>query len=259
MGHVPVHASNALMNSQAEMVEDILKRAQEDYPGLPAESSFKGAVDAITHIDRTRFVPRSERSIANRDSSLPIGYGQVISEPYIVAVMSAALGARAGSNVLEVGTGSGYQAAVLSRLGASVHSIEIVPQLARAATKRLRRLHIEHVWIKTGDGFAGLPELGPYDAIIVTAGAAAVPAPLLDQLRSGGKLVMPVGANTIVEQLIVFTKRADGSFSRCSLGPAMFVPLTGVGETPDVSGLYDRTVPLCRKGQTARWPGQPVG
>jgi protein-L-isoaspartate(D-aspartate) O-methyltransferase len=257
-GPDPTYASTKLARSHAAMVADIRKSAQQDYPGLPDEPLFKAVIDAIAHIDRTRFVSADQEPYANRGTSLPIGFDQTISAPYVVALMTAAVGARAGSNVFEVGTGSGYQAAVLSRLGASVHSVEIVPQLADAAAKRLRRLRFGHVWIKAGDGFAGWREFAPYDAIIVTAGAAEVPAPLLDQLRPGGKLVMPIGANTFVEQLIVFTKEIDESFSRCSLGPFMFVPLTGVGGKPEVPGLYDRSVPLCRNGQTARWPGQAV-
>jgi protein-L-isoaspartate(D-aspartate) O-methyltransferase len=241
------------------MVQAILRAVQEDYPGLINEPLFKAVIDAIGHIDRSEFVPTEQRAYANQDRPLPIGFDQTISRPYIVAVMTAAIEARAGSNILEVGTGSGYQAAVLSRLGANIHSIEILPQLASAAAERLHRLRYENIRIKAGDGFAGWPEFAPYDGIIVTAGAADVPSPLLDQLKPGGKLVMPVGANTMVEQLIVLTKQFDGSFLKCSLGPAMFVPLTGVGRTAEIPALYDRKVPLCRMRQTARWPGQPIG
>lgn len=255
-GSSPTYASSKTTAAHDAMIANIRTAAEQDYPGLPGEPSFNAVVDAIAQIDRKQFVPEDQEPYANRGTALPIGFDQTISAPYTVAIMTEAVGARAGSNILEVGTGSGYQAAALSRLGATVHSVEIVPQLADAAAKRLRRLGFGHVWIKEGDGFAGWPEFGPFDAIVVTAGAAEVPAPLLDQLRSGGKLVMPVGPNTFVEQLIVFSKRQDGSFSRCSLGPFMFVPLRGVGGKPDVPGLYDRKVPPCRKGQTARWPGQ---
>lgn len=244
---------------RAAMVTVLRKSAERDYPGLGDDPSFQAAVDAISQLDRSKFVPTDVRPYAHLLWPLPIGFDQTISSPYIVAVMTAAVKTRPGANILEVGTGSGYQAAVASRIGATVHSLEIVPGLALAAAKRLKRLHCKNVSIKAGDGFAGWPEFAPYDGIIVTAGAALVPAPLLAQLKPGGVLVMPVGANTYVEQLTVFTKEASGSISRCSLGPVMFVPLTGAGQTPEAAALYDRSVPLCRKGQTARWPGQPAG
>lgn len=258
-GSDSTYASTKLNRSHAAMVADIRKTAQQDYPGLADEPIFKAVLEAIAHIDRTKFVSADQRPFANHGTALPIDFDQTISAPYVVAVMTAAVGARAGSNVLEVGTGSGYQAAVLSRLGASVHSLEIVPQLADSAARRLRRLRFGHAWIKAGDGFAGWREFAPYDAIIVTAGAAEVPEPLLDQLRPRGKLVMPIGANPFVEQLIVITREISGGFSRCSLGPFMFVPLTGIGRKAEAPGLYDRSVPLCRRGQTARWPGQASG
>lgn len=244
---------------RAALVSDISRRAQEDYPGLENEPDFKSVLTAIASVDRARFVPADQRANAYKIEPLPIGFDQTISSPYVVAIMTAAVGARAGSHVLEIGTGSGYQAAVLSRLGARIHSVEIVPQLAQAAAQRIRRDGFRGVTIRAGDGFAGWPEFAPYDAIIVTAGSSQVPSPLLEQLKVGGRLVMPIGANTPVEQLLVFTKHADGKLDRCSLGPAMFVPFTGDGRKPEGPGLYDRSIPLCRKGQTARWPGQPIG
>ena len=244
---------------RAALVRDIARRAQTDYPGLEAETDFKFVLKAVESIDRARFVPIGQRTNAYKDMPLPIGFDQTISGPYIVTIMTTAAGATAGSNVLEIGTGSGYQAAVLSRLGARVHSVEIVPQLAQTATQRLRRYGFKGVTIKAGDGFVGWSEFAPYDAIIVTAGSSQVPSPLLEQLKVGGRLVMPIGANTPVEQLLVFTKHADGKLDRCSLGPVMFVPFTGAGQKAEGPGLYDRSIPLCRKGQTARWPGQPIG
>jgi protein-L-isoaspartate(D-aspartate) O-methyltransferase len=258
-GFSPAPGQSERSSDRSRLAHDILRRAQGDYPGLEKELVFKAVLKAIASIDRANFVPDDQRTNANKDAPLPIGFDQTISEPYIVAIMTSAVGARAGSNVLEIGTGSGYQAAVLSRLGASVHTIEIIPQLAQAASERLRRLEFKGVTIKAGDGFVGWPEFAPYDAIIVTAGSSDVPPPLLAQMKTGGRLVMPIGANTPVEQLIVFTKRIDGGFNRCSLGPAMFVPFTGAGQKPENPAAYDRGVPLCRRGQTARWPGQAVG
>ena len=161
------------------------------------------------------------------DSPVPIGFAQTITDPFTVALMTAAVGTQAGSHVLEIGTGSGYQAAVLSRLGATVHSVEIVAPLARQARARLRRMGYRNVSIKVGDGFDGWADFAPYDAIIVTAGATGVPGPLLDQLRVGGKLVMPVGPDQQSEQLMMYTKRGDGGTLVCSLGATVFVPLVG--------------------------------
>jgi len=236
-----------------------LKRVKQDYPGLDKEMIFKSVLKAIASIDRAEFVPNDQRANANRDIPLPIGFDQTISDPYIVAIMTSFVGAKAGSNVLEIGTGSGYQAAVLSRLKASVYSIEIVPELAQTASDRLSRYGFNGVAVKAGDGFMGWQEYAPFDAIIVSAGSSEVPSPLFAQLKRGGRLVMPIGANSPVEQLVVFTKRADGGLDRCSLGPAMFVPFTGVGQKREIPATYDRSIALCRRGQNARWPGQASG
>lgn len=241
------------------LLRNIAAKADEDYPGLTTEQPFRAALAAIATLDRAQFVPPGQRAAAYVDLPLEIGFGQTISDPYVVAVMTAAVGAAPGMHILEIGTGSGYQAAVLARIGARVHSIEIVPELAHAAAARLADLGFTGVSVRAGDGFLGWPDQAPFDAIIVTAGAATVPPPLLAQLRPGSKLVMPLGASTEMEQLVVITKDAVGATSRCSLGPAMFVPLTGIGRTPDRVGIYDRSIPLCRPGQQARWPGQAPG
>lgn len=238
------------------MIAKVRQRAQ-DYPGLENDPHFIAAVTAIAAIDRAAFVPKNQRSYAWADRPLPIGHGQTISDPAVVALMTASVATGQGAHIFEVGTGSGYQAAVLSRLGARVHSVEIVTPLARAAAKRLRRLGYDQAFVRAGDGFGGWPEFAPYDGIIVTAGGADVPAPLIAQLRTGGKLVMPIGANQMLLQLILFTKQADGTLTRCSLGPALFVPLTGKGQAREANALYDRSIPLCYRGQVARWPGQP--
>ena len=238
------------------MVEEIRASAKE-YPPLLTDPSFIAAVDAVSQIRREDFVPSDQRINAYHDTPLPIGYEQTISDPYVVAIMTAATGVRAGANVLEVGTGSGYQAAVLSRMGATVHSVEIVAPLADSAGARLHRLKFRNVSVKAGDGFEGWADFGPYDAIIVTAGAADVPLPLLAQLKVGGKLVMPLGLQGPLEQLVLVTKLSEQpqGLSRCSLGPAQFVPLTGRGQRPTgEKGLYDRSLPVCYAGQTAHFP-----
>ncbi len=258
-GFYPLRSKEARSPAGSRLASDVLKLARVDYPGVEKDPIFQAVLKAIASIDRAQFVPVDQQVNASKDTPLPIGFGQTISDPYIVAMMTYSVGARPGGNVLEIGTGSGYQAAVLSRLGAVVHSIEIVPELAQSASARLDRLKFKGVTIKAGDGFVGWPEYAPYDGIIVTAGSSEAPPALLAQVKTGGRLVMPIGANTAVEQLIVFTKRSDGGFDRCSLGPAMFVPFTGAGRKPEIPATYDRTVALCRRGQTARWPGQPIG
>lgn len=215
-------------------------------PSLANDPVFRRALAAVAVLPREAFVPRSQRSKVYRNTPLEIGWGQTISDPYIVAVMTAAAKVQAGANVLEVGTGSGYQAAMLAQLGARVATIEIVPQLAARAAQTLRQLGYTSVMSRAGDGFGGWPDRAPFDAIIVTAGADKVPKPLLDQLKPGGRLIMPIGPSWPLEQIEVFTKNRDGSTIKCSLGSAMFVPLTGRGETPEGNGgLYDRTIPLC--------------
>ena len=239
-------AASPRVDGRAAMVERIRARAGADFPALVRDPHFAAALAAVAATDRERFVRRRDRALAYGDTPLPIGHGQTISDAYIVTVMTAALALPPRASVLEVGTGSGYQAAILSRLAASVHSIEIVAPLARAAGRRLKRLRFANVSVRAGDGYLGWPEAAPYDAIIVTAGAARVPAPLLEQLKPGGTLVMPIGPQWALEQLVVIRKAPDGRLASCSMGAALFVPLTGRGERPaNPTGLYDRSLPDC--------------
>lgn len=230
---------------QAALLRDVRHCTLRDPPQLTRQQTAQAVLSAMSGLDRADFVPPDQRARAYVDEALPIGFDQTISSPCTVALMIAAADVRAGSRVLEIGTGSGYQAAVLSRLGAYVFSMELVEPLATRARDRLSRLNLHHIEIRIGDGFAGWPEAAPFDAIIVTAGAAAMPAPLLSQVRPGGRVVMPLGPSAPQSQLVVATRRQDGSFSTCSLGPAMFVPLMGTGYTGDRPGLYDRTLPAC--------------
>ena len=167
------------------------------------------------------------RASAYDNRPLSIGHGQTISQPYIVAVMTDLLKVGAGDTVLEIGTGSGYQAAVLGELGASVASIEIVEPLAKEAGERLRRLGYAKVATRVGDGYHGWPERGPFDAIIVTAAASHVPPPLVQQLKRGGRMVIPIGAAFQTQQLMLVEKRADGALTTRQLMAVRFVPLTG--------------------------------
>jgi protein-L-isoaspartate(D-aspartate) O-methyltransferase len=178
---------------------------------------------AVREVPRHRFVPEHESDAAYRDTPLPIGSRQTISQPYIVAIMTELAEVSAGERVLEVGTGSGYQAAVLAALGAEVHSIEIVPELAERARLTLLALGYR-VNVIAGDGYRGLPEKAPFDAILVTAAPGHVPQPLIDQLAEGGRLVLPVGEAE--QELRVLTKRG-GAVTTRSVFPVRFVPMTG--------------------------------
>ena len=180
---------------------------------------------AMEEVPRHLFVPEAERAHAYADHPLPIGDGQTISQPYIAALMTSLLDLTPRSRVLEIGTGSGYQAAVLSRLAGQVYSVEIVPDLGERARCTLTRLGYANVSVRIGDGYLGWPEAAPFDAIILTAAPAAVPPPLLAQLKPGGHMVVPVG--DLDQELLLITKRADGSLQQEKLLPVRFVPMTG--------------------------------
>ena len=181
---------------------------------------------AMAAVERAEFVPPSLAGSAWDNSPLPIGEGQTISQPLIVAMMTAALGLTGSERVLEVGTGSGYQAAVLSRLAAQVVTVEVVPSLAQSAALRLARLGYRNVQVHQTGATLGWPEGAPYDAIIVAAAAPGVPQTLVDQLAPGGRLVIPAGARD-EQDLLVVTKHANGATTRRSLGGCRFVPLIG--------------------------------
>jgi protein-L-isoaspartate(D-aspartate) O-methyltransferase len=182
---------------------------------------------ALREVPRHAFVPPAQQAQAYANHPLPIGSGQTISQPYIVAVMSQLLGVGPGARVLELGTGSGYQAAVLAAMGVLVYSIEIVPALAERARATLAALGYDQVQIRTGDGWPGWPEAAPFDGIIVTAAAPGVPEPLAKQLRTSGRLVIPLGAPFEVQQLTVYEKDAEGALKGRTVLPVAFVPVTG--------------------------------
>lgn len=179
---------------------------------------------AMQAVPRHRFVPDEHREAAYGDFPLPIGYSQTISQPFIVAFMTEALGAGSEAKVLEIGTGSGYQAAVLAEVVAEVYTIEIVSPLAARAAALLEELGYTHVHVRDGDGYAGWPEHAPFDAIMVTAAPDHVPQPLVDQLAVGGRMVIPVGV--VEQELRVLTKQPDGQLREDARLPVRFVPLT---------------------------------
>jgi protein-L-isoaspartate(D-aspartate) O-methyltransferase len=184
---------------------------------------------AMEQVPRHLFVPASERGQAYEDHPLPIGGGQTISQPYIVALMTALLDLPPGARVLEIGTGSGYQAAVLSRVAAQVYSVEIVAELGARARHTLARLGYGNVHVRIGDGYRGWPEAAPFDGILLTAAPHAAPPPLVAQLKPGGRMVLPVGG--FDQDLLVVTKNADGTTRQEKVLPVRFVPMTGEAES----------------------------
>ncbi|MCU0645380.1 MAG: protein-L-isoaspartate(D-aspartate) O-methyltransferase [bacterium] len=185
----------------------------------------KLVLDAMRNVPRHLFVPDYLRDQAYIDSPLPIGDGQTISQPYIVAFMTEALKLKGGEKVLEIGTGSGYQAAVLAAIVKNLYSIEIIPALGKRADEILSKLQYKNIHVEIGDGYRGLPDQAPFDAIMVTAAPEHVPQPLVDQLKIGGRLIIPVG--NLYQELILITKQPDGSIKKKSVLPVRFVPMTG--------------------------------
>ncbi len=180
---------------------------------------------ALGKVERHRLVPPREASRAYRNHPLPIGSGQTISQPYIVALSTDLLRPKPTDTVLEVGTGSGYQAAVLAEIVAKVYSIEVIPELGNEARTRLEALGYRNIEVRIGDGYAGWPEKAPFDGILVTAAAPRVPKALVDQLKPGGRMVIPVGGEMEMQYLNVLTKRADGGVDEKRVLPVRFVPL----------------------------------
>jgi protein-L-isoaspartate(D-aspartate) O-methyltransferase len=182
---------------------------------------------AMEKVPRDEFVPAALKSAAFADNALPIGDGQTISQPFIVALMTDLLEPEEDDVVLEVGTGSGYQAAILSTLVKKVYSIEVLPDLAHKAAERLRRLGYENVETRTGNGYLGLPEHAPFDGIMVTAAASHLPPPLIEQLKPGGRMVIPIGLPYMPQELMVVEKDEEGETRTRSVLGVAFVPLTG--------------------------------
>jgi len=222
----PAGAQDARAQARSRMVTEIAAMARET-GGETGRSRFSDAVmAAMGKVQRHRFVPFAQEMLAYENRPLPLGQGQTISQPYIVALMTDLLDPKPSDTVLEVGTGSGYQAAVLAELVAKVYTIEIVEPLGRRAAEVLRELGYRNVEVRIGDGYGGWREAAPFDSIIVTAAPAAVPQPLIDQLKFGGRMVIPVGGSADVQELLLVEKRLDGrAVTRRTLF-VRFVPLT---------------------------------
>ena len=217
--------------AQDRPAEDRFAKARNELVRMRIETAGvtnRRVLDAIRRTPRHEFVPPELRSQAYLDMALPIGDSQTISSPFIVALMTQVLDPQPADRVLEVGTGSGYQAAVLSPLVEHVYTIEIVPELGRQAQKVLRRLDYDNVSTRIGDGYLGWPEAAPLDKIIVTCSPESVPRPLVEQLREGGTMVIPVGQR--YQQTLYEMKKQDGQLIRRPLRPTLFVPMTGTAE-----------------------------
>lgn len=213
---------------QRDALVDIIKAevmSTRDY--LNRQALDEQVFAALRKVPRHEFVRDTERPYAYENRPLPIGYGQTISQPYIVAVMTDLLKLKKTDRVLEIGTGSGYQAAILAELAGSVYSIEIVEQLGKQAAENLKRAGYGVVNTRLGDGYYGWETESPFDAIVVTAVASHIPPPLIKQLKPGGRMVIPVGAQFMTQYLVLVTKGDDGKVTTRQILPVSFVPLTG--------------------------------
>ncbi len=211
-----------------EMTDEDFSRKRDQM--VTGQIQSRGVMDpeviaAMRRVPRHFFVPKGFQHLAYEDHPLEIGHGQTISQPYIVGLMSQLLGTARGDKVLEIGTGSGYQAAVLAEMGTEVYTIEIVEALARRAEEALQSLGYKNVQVRAGDGYQGWPEHAPYDGIIVTAAPEEIPQPLIDQLKKGGTMVVPVGPAGNIQRLMLIRKEPDGTLTRTALDPVRFVPM----------------------------------
>jgi protein-L-isoaspartate(D-aspartate) O-methyltransferase len=209
------------------MLEEIARDAWETRRETGRPHMSERVMQALARVPRHRLVAAGDEGQAYRNRPLSIGQGQTISQPFIVALMTELLDLKPGERVLEIGTGSGYQAAVLAELGANVYTIEIIDALGREAARRLAELGYKNVVTRIGDGYRGWPEHAPFDAIIVTAAAPDVPQALAEQLKTGGKLVIPIGSPLSTQTLYVVEKGPDGKLARRQVLAVRFVPMTG--------------------------------
>ncbi len=223
----PAGAADDMEVRRQAMVDEIAGEVRMTARYLGRDRLDPRVLDAIGQVPRHELVPPDQRRYAYENRPLPIGHGQTISQPYIVAIMTDLIEPEPSHTVLEVGTGSGYQAAVLASLVSEVCTIEIIPQLADRARSDLDRLGYGNIRTRTGDGYYGWPECGPFDGIVVTAGTSRVPPPLIDQLKPGGRLIIPVGSRFLTQQLLLVEKAEDGELSTRQILPVRFVPLTG--------------------------------
>jgi protein-L-isoaspartate(D-aspartate) O-methyltransferase len=224
LGMALIGLVNGVSASGAEDQSAQVRRFMVQHDLMGRDITDPQVLAAMSRVPRHLFLPPTLEHQAYDDNPLPIGYGVTISQPYIVALMTQAAGIKPGQRLLEIGTGSGYQAAILATLTPEVFSIELIPELAQSASERLARLGYGHVRVKSGDGYLGWPEFAPFDAIIVTAAAPEIPPALKDQLKDGGRLVIPVGPTFGPQYLLRLTRRGN-TFQQERLTSVAFVPL----------------------------------
>ncbi len=221
------YAADPYHAARLAMIDEINATARLTSLSLDTETLDPRVLQAMATVPRHALVPEAQRDAAYENRPLPIGHGQTISQPYIVALMTDLLKPKPGDRVLEVGTGSGYQAAVLAELVQQVYSIEIIEALGEQARRSLAELGYDNIEVRIGDGYYGWEEHAPFDAIVVTAAASHVPPPLIRQLKPGGHMVVPVGSRFMVQQLVMVDKDLDGQVTTRQILPVVFVPLTG--------------------------------
>ncbi|MCP5243935.1 MAG: protein-L-isoaspartate(D-aspartate) O-methyltransferase [Burkholderiales bacterium] len=222
-----IHAEDFYAAKRTQMIKTIEADVRIGYGNLAQKDLDENVINALNTVPRHEFVPKKLQQSAYDNRPLPIGYGQTISQPYIVAVMTNLLHVGKNDKVLEIGTGSGYQIAVLAELVDKAYSIEIIEPLGKEAEARLQRLGYDNIVLKIGDGYYGWKEHAPFDAIIVTAAASHIPPPLIKQLKPGGRMLIPVGSRFMVQELLLVEKSEEGKISTQQLLPVAFVPLTG--------------------------------
>lgn len=220
-------AGDKYAERRRELIEEIESDVRATSKMIGVSKLDERVLKSMDEVPREEFVAKALRIFAYDNRPLPIGYGQTISQPYIVAIMTDLLKPARGDKVLEVGTGSGYQAAILSKLVKEVYTIEIIPELAKEAAERLKSLGYANVRAKAGDGYYGWKDAAPFDGIIVTAAASQIPPPLVKQLKPGGRMIIPVGGPFYTQQLVLLTKEAEDEVTMKQLLPVRFVPLTG--------------------------------
>ena len=221
-------ADDELAVARQNMIRVIELHARVDADIVDRVTIGDAVLDVMAEVPRHEFVAENLRSAAYEDRPLPIGHGQTISQPFIVALMTEMLALEPDDVVLEIGTGSGYQAAVLAELAREVHTIEIIPELAETAATALEKLAHDNVSTHVGDGYFGVPEAAPFDGIMVTAAASHVPPPLIEQLRPGARMIIPVGSSFAFQYLMIVEKDAAGRVTTRQTLPVSFVPLTRI-------------------------------
>jgi protein-L-isoaspartate(D-aspartate) O-methyltransferase len=220
-------AAESYEEQRQQLMDEIRRDVQRTSREIGRARLDDRVMEVMATVPRHEFVPVEQRRYAYQNRPLPIGYGQTISQPYIVAIMTDLLGLERGDRVLEVGTGSGYQAAVLAGMVTEVYTMEIIPELGREVAERLESLGYKEITTRIGDGYFGWEDHAPFDGILVTAAAAHIPPPLVRQLKPGGRMVIPVGGPFRVQQLTMVEKSATGEVTTRQLLPVAFVPLTG--------------------------------